>query len=124
MTPVEPLSFQSCALSDGRLLAYQCYGQVDGRPLYFFHGFPGSRLQAALLHEQALAAGVCLVAPDRPGFGRSTPDPQRTISGWSADVAQLADHLGHERFGVLGVSCGGPCRRAWSTSACWRGSGR
>jgi pimeloyl-ACP methyl ester carboxylesterase len=108
MTSAEPNSCQTFALRDGRLLAYQCYGQADGRPLYFFHGFPGSRLQAALLHEQALAAGVCLVAPDRPGFGRSTPDPQRTISGWSADVAQLADHLGHERFGVLGVSCGGP----------------
>lgn len=98
----------TCVLRDGRVLAYALYGQPDGRPLYFFHGFPGSRLQAAMLHERALAAGVCLVAADRPGFGASSPDPARTILGWADDVAQLADHLGHARFGVLGVSCGGP----------------
>lgn len=49
-------------LPDGRSLAYQLYGAHEGRPLYYFHGFPGSRLQAALHHEQALAANVCLVA--------------------------------------------------------------
>jgi pimeloyl-ACP methyl ester carboxylesterase len=104
----EPLPCPSCQLADGRLLAYQCFGQPRGRPLYFFHGFPGCRLQALLLHAQALAADVCLVAADRPGFGRSTPAPSRRISDWAKDVAQLADHLGHRRFGVLGASCGGP----------------
>jgi|SRR5581483_153796 len=95
-------------LRDGRLLAYQRYGDLQGRPLFFFHGFPGSRLQAALLHEHALAAKICIVAPDRPGFGLSTPSPSRTILSWPDDVAQLADDLGYARFGVIGVSCGGP----------------
>lgn len=95
-------------LLDGRTLAYQCYGCPTGRPLYFFHGFPGSRLQAKLVHEQAATAGVCLIAPDRPGFGRSTYAPDRTILSWADDVAQLADALGHGHFSVLGVSCGGP----------------
>lgn len=108
MTQGDPLPCPSCELADGRRLAYQCFGQPQGRPLYFFHGFPGCRLQASLLHAQALAADVCLVAADRPGFGRSTPAPSRTIPGWANDVAQLADHLGHPRFGVLGASCGGP----------------
>lgn len=95
-------------LKDGRKLAYQFYGDPDGRPLFFFHGFPGCRLQAALVRQQAAAAGVCLIAVDRPGFGRSSPAPKRTLIGWPQDVVQLADHLGHRRFGVLGVSCGGP----------------
>lgn len=95
-------------LKDGRHLAYQCWGYPKGRPLYFFHGFPGSRFQAALVNKEALAAGVCLVAADRPGFGRSTPAPGRQIIDWPGDVEQLADHLGHTRFGVIGVSCGGP----------------
>jgi len=100
--------YLSLELRDGRVLAYQCYGHPGGHPLYFFHGFPGSRIQAALLHREALAANVCLVATDRPGFGRSSPAPRRTIIGWADDVAQLADHLKHHRFSVLGVSCGGP----------------
>lgn len=95
-------------LRDGRTLAYQCYGCPTGRPLYFFHGFPGSGLQAKLVHEQAATAGVCLIALDRPGCGRSTYAPDRTILSWADDVAQLADALGHEHFSVLGVSCGGP----------------
>ncbi|MCY1281510.1 3-oxoadipate enol-lactonase [compost metagenome] len=95
-------------LPDGRTLAYQIYGEPAGRPLYYFHGFPGSRLQAALHHEQALAAGVCLVAPERPGFGHSDYQAGRSILGWPGDVQPLADSLGQRRFGVLGVSCGGP----------------
>lgn len=94
-------------LHDGRHLACALYGDPMGRPLYFFHGFPGSRVQAAFLHEKALAASVCLVAMDRPGFGRSTLEPERTLLSWADDVAQLADQLGHTRFDVIGVSCGG-----------------
>lgn len=103
-----PVPTHTLRLHDGRNLAYQCYGDRRGRPLYFFHGFPGSRLQAALVHESALAAGVCLIAADRPGFGRSSPALGRRIVDWPADVEQLADALGHARFGVVGVSCGGP----------------
>lgn len=95
-------------LPDGRTLTYQLYGDTDGRPLYYFHGLPGSRLQAALHHVEALTAGVCLVAPDRPGFGGSDYQAGRSILGWAADLGFMADTLGHRRFGVLGVSCGGP----------------
>ncbi len=103
ITPIDILT-----LADGRSLAHQRYGNSQGRPLYVFHGFPGCRLQARLQQGLALAAGVCLVAVDRPGFGGSSPAPDRTLLDWADDVAQLADALGHERFGVVGVSCGGP----------------
>ncbi len=95
-------------LEDGRALCYARYGAPGGKPIYFFHGFPGSRLQAALLTQKAAALGVELIAPDRPGFGRSTHEPRRTLLTWPRDVAQLANHLRHERFDVIGVSCGGP----------------
>ncbi|MGZ0020240.1 alpha/beta fold hydrolase [Nitrosomonas sp. wSCUT-2] len=95
-------------LNDGRTLAYACYGRADGNPLYFMHGFPGSRYQAALIQEQAKSAGVFVVAPERPGFGKTTLMPNRKITDWPNDMSQLADKLGHVRFGVLGTSCGGP----------------
>ncbi|HYD61528.1 MAG TPA: alpha/beta hydrolase [Noviherbaspirillum sp.] len=94
-------------LRDGRTLAFQQYGSPQGRPLYFFHGFPGCRLQASLLDGMAHAADIQLVAMDRPGFGQSTFTPSKTLLSWSDDVEQLADMLGHARFGILGVSCGG-----------------
>lgn len=95
-------------LPDGRLLAWRAYGLPGAPPLYFFHGFPGSERQAALVHAQAVEVGVELVAFSRPGFGRSDPDPRASVDSIAADVSDLADHLGHRRFGVVGVSCGGP----------------
>ncbi|MBW4490924.1 MAG: alpha/beta hydrolase [Trichocoleus desertorum ATA4-8-CV12] len=95
-------------LPDGRTLSYAIYGTPGGQPVYFFHGFPGSRLHAELGHEDAIATGVCLVAFDRPGFGRSSWVDAPTIDHIISDVSVLADYLGHRRFGVLGVSCGGP----------------
>lgn len=89
-------------------LAWDCYGDPRGRPLYAFHGFPGSRLQAGLIDAAAGRRGVCVVAIDRPGFGHSTRDVQRTIPGFARDVATVADARGDARFGVLGISCGGP----------------
>jgi pimeloyl-ACP methyl ester carboxylesterase len=103
-------------LPDGRTLAWRRYGAPHGRPLYFLHGFPSSSVLASLVHEPACAADICLVAPDRPGFGHSTLQRDRTLGDCADDVAHLADRLGHDRFGVLGVSCGGPyalaCARA------------
>lgn len=95
-------------LPDGRRLGYRVYGRPDGRPVYFFHGFPGSRLQAALVHGQALAAGIALVAFDRPGFGLSDRARAPTVDHIAGDVSDLSQALGHRRFAVLGVSCGGP----------------
>lgn len=98
---------RSLRLRDGRQLAYRIYGVSQGRPIYFFHGFPGTRLQAALVQAQAAALGIALVGFDRAGFGDSTPARQGTLDSVVGDVADLADHLGHRRFGLVGVSCGG-----------------
>jgi pimeloyl-ACP methyl ester carboxylesterase len=53
-----------------------------------------------------------LIAPDRPGFGRSDFQPGRQLLDWPDDVCELADVLGLNRFAVLGVSGGGPATLA------------
>jgi pimeloyl-ACP methyl ester carboxylesterase len=95
-------------LPDGRALAWAEYGDPKGQPLLYCHGFPGSRLEAALADAAARERGWRLFAPDRPGYGRSDHLPGRSLVGWPADAATLADHLGVERFAVLGVSGGAP----------------
>lgn len=95
-------------LGDGRELAFAECGARDGTPVFGFHGSPGSSRQIELLDEAARAVGVRLIAPDRPGYGQSTFDRNRRLVDWPRDVAALADRLGLGRFGVFGVSGGGP----------------
>lgn len=95
-------------LSDGRTLGYAEYGDLYGRPLFFFHGQPGNRLFR--YPDEALAAslGVRLITVDRPGYGLSDSQPGRKLSDWPKDVSELADALGIDKFAVLGFSSGGP----------------
>jgi pimeloyl-ACP methyl ester carboxylesterase len=95
-------------LGDGRTLAYVDFGEPAWPCLFFFHGAPVSRLHLAYLEERFRAARVRVVAPDRPAYGRSSPQPGRTMAEWPADVAALADVLGIARFLVAGHSSGGP----------------
>ena len=95
-------------LQDGRLLGYAEYGDPDGRPLFYFHGTPGSRVEGRAVVEAATAGNTRIIAPDRPGFGLSDFQPGRSVSDWADDVTQLADALGLDQFGVVGASGGGP----------------
>ena len=95
-------------VSDKRRLAYAEYGEPDGAPVLLFHGLPGSRLSWGLIPGSPFPPGLRIIAPDRPGYGRSDPKPGRTVLDWADDVAELADVLEIEKFAVLGVSGGGP----------------
>jgi pimeloyl-ACP methyl ester carboxylesterase len=103
-----PLVDDTFTLADGRTLAWAEYGKADGAPLIFFHGLPSSRLFAGTLAADAEGLGLRIIAPDRPGFGGSTPAPGRTFVSWADDVRALADHLGLNHFYVAGISGGGP----------------
>lgn len=95
-------------LRDGRQLGYAEFGAPNGHPVFYFHGFPGSRLAAALHAKHAADAGVRLIATDRPGMGLSDFQPRRRLTDWPNDVVEMADALKIEEFSVLGFSGGGP----------------
>lgn len=95
-------------LRDGRLLGYAEYGKADGKPLFYFHGLPGSRLDAKLMEPVSERTNARIIAIDRPGFGLSDFLPGRRLLDWPDDVCQLADALRLDRFSVIGVSGGGP----------------
>ncbi len=99
---------ESITLRDGRRLAYAEYGYRRGFPVFYFHGTPGSRLEGEIGDEAGRRVGVRLIAIDRPGIGLSTSLRKRKLLDWPDDVAQLADALGIDRFGVIGLSGGGP----------------
>ncbi|MGM0766427.1 MAG: alpha/beta fold hydrolase [Pseudomonadota bacterium] len=94
-------------LSDGRRLSYSDTGSGRNGTWIHCHGIPGSRHELAHLHSAVHAADLRLIVPDRPGYGSATPLPHYGFSQHSDDLAQLADHLGLERFSVSGFSGGG-----------------
>lgn len=99
---------QSFRLPDGRTLTYAEYGVPKGKPVLYFHGQSGSRLEPAMLDASDFKkAGIRLIACDRPGMGGSDFQPERGFSHWPADIAALADSLRLGKFGVFGVSGGG-----------------
>lgn len=98
----------SAVLDDGRRLGYAEYGDPTGRPILYFHGMPGSRVEAQAFGEAAAVGGLRIVAVERPGMGASPMAPRRHVIDWTGDAAAFADTLGLGRFAVLGVSGGGP----------------
>jgi pimeloyl-ACP methyl ester carboxylesterase len=95
-------------LDDGRRVAYAEYGDPTGRPVLFLHGTPGSRHLAALFDEVAREQRVRLLAPDRPGYGRSPPWPDRSIDHADAFVTGVLDDAGVDRAGLVAFSGGAP----------------
>jgi pimeloyl-ACP methyl ester carboxylesterase len=65
-------------LRDGRTLAYAEYGDPDGKPVFYFHGTPGSRLEHHPDDAIARERGVRIITADRPGYGHSDFQPHRT----------------------------------------------
>lgn len=99
---------QYIQLKDGRKIAYCEYGDPMGQPAFYFHGTPGSRHELFLNQKSAHQKGFRLIATDRPGFGRSDYQQDRTFLSWSEDVLEVADSLSLDAFGMIGTSGGGP----------------
>jgi len=95
-------------LRDGRQLGYSDLGSPTGTPIFALHGTPGSRIDYEFWHTTALRLNARILSLDRPGIGLSTQQPGRTLLDHADDVKQLADHLQLDRYGVVGMSGGGP----------------
>ncbi|KAF4502778.1 hydrolase or acyltransferase (alpha beta hydrolase superfamily) [Fusarium agapanthi] len=99
---------QTFHLSDGRTLGFAEFGKRDGKPMFYFHGYPSCRLEAKPVHDIAQRCGVRLIALDRPGFGLSTFKPGYQILDWVTDVMEFAQAHQIPHFSVFGLSGGGP----------------
>jgi pimeloyl-ACP methyl ester carboxylesterase len=96
-------------LSDGRSVGVAEYGVPDGDAILWFHGTPGGRRQVPPgARRIALERGIRLIGVERPGVGRSTPHLHASVRGLAGDIEQIADRLNIDRFGLVGLSGGGP----------------
>ncbi|MGE3916280.1 MAG: alpha/beta fold hydrolase [Hyphomicrobiaceae bacterium] len=95
-------------LRDGRSVTIRDLGARDGVPLVALHGTPGSRVKFVTADAVARRHGIRLIAPDRWGYGGTSPHPRPSLTAYADDMAEVADLLGIGRFAIFGVSGGGP----------------
>jgi pimeloyl-ACP methyl ester carboxylesterase len=94
------------AVGQGRLLEIREYGDPRGHPVFFFHGLIGSHWQASYVADQARRAGLRIIAPNRPGVGRSEFVKRQSALEAVPDVEELARALRLVEFSVIGISGG------------------
>ena len=95
-------------LEDGAVIAVEEYGDANGTPVIFCHGWPSSRTMARLADEPARDLGVRIISPDRPGISGSSLQPDRKLADWPRLVERIADHLDVREFRMLAISGGAP----------------
>lgn len=109
------------AVGDGNLVYWETCGSPGGKPAVVLHGGPGSGCTA--WHRRLFDPTIYrLVLFDQRGCGRSTPHASApdidltTNNTWSlvADVERLRQHLGIERWLVLGGSWGSTLALAYA----------
>ena len=93
---------------DGRELEVALAGPPDGEALFSHHGTPGAAEMLDPLVDAGAERNLRHITYSRPGYGRSSRHAGRTIASCVADVAAIADALGHERFYSVGSSGGAP----------------
>jgi|SRR5215218_183999 len=97
-------------LADGRTIhAYDtgADGAAGRLAVFWHHGSPNIGTPPEPLFAAADRLGIRWVSYDRPGYGGSTPRPERNVASAAGDASAVADALGIERFAVMGHSGGG-----------------
>ncbi|MDX2288074.1 MAG: alpha/beta hydrolase [Hyphomicrobiaceae bacterium] len=85
------------------------YGVQGGYPVLALHGAPACRLMYDVADAPARELGMTLYCPDRPGYGLTPLDrPDRTLRDRAAALEAVVDHLGLDRFAIIGISGGAP----------------
>ena len=75
-------------LSDGRTLAWTEWGDANGHPILFCTG-AGMSGSIGFGQDYLEKFGFRLIAIDRPGFGGSSPHPQKTLLSWCEDIKEF-----------------------------------
>jgi pimeloyl-ACP methyl ester carboxylesterase len=108
---------QKLLLSNGSTVALSEYGDPQGVPIFFCHGWPSSRTMAELADEAGRDLGARIISPDRPGIRDSPFQAERRLIDWPPLLAEIADRMGIDRFRILAISGGAPYAYAsgWMT---------
>ena len=105
--PPSKTDSQRLCFQDGSNIGFATWGDRHGRPVFQFHGTPGSRLELFGPEELFRQRRIHLITIDRPGYGLSDYVPISLLD-WPARVAAVADAIGVDKFALIGMSAGTP----------------
>jgi pimeloyl-ACP methyl ester carboxylesterase len=97
---------QAFTVRDGRRVYAHLAGPRDGMPIVIHMGTPGSRHIWKGLVEAGAERGLRHICCSRPGYEGSDRQPGRSFADVAADIEDVADALGLDRFYIAGVSAG------------------
>lgn len=106
-THFHPVQARFVETADGRRLRVEVAGDCR-RVIVVLVGTPNAGVLYQGWVEDAAARGLTLIAYDRPGYGDSTAQAGRSVSGCAADMRAISDAVGFGRCAVWGFSGGGP----------------
>lgn len=109
----EPFDVGRLDVGDGHVLYYEQVGTPSGTPALHLHGGPGAGCTPSARRYFDLGRHRAVLF-DQRAAGRSTPHASEEGVHWEsidmdhhiADIEQLRDHLGIDRWIVFGVSWG------------------
>ncbi|WP_373045369.1 alpha/beta fold hydrolase [Vulgatibacter sp.] len=104
---VPPDRKRQLLLPTGRPIGWAEWGSEQGTPVLFCTG-AGMSSSLGFGAEAIRALGIRLLCIDRPGLGRSAPDPEKSFGSWTADVAAVLTAEGIERPAAVAYSQGAP----------------
>ncbi|MEV0399960.1 prolyl aminopeptidase [Actinoallomurus sp. NPDC050550] len=121
--PIEPYESGMLDVGDGNLVYWEACGNPDGKPALVVHGGPGSGC-GTWMRRYFDPDRYRVVLFDQRGCGRSTPhasDPatdmrHNTTRHLIADMEQLREHLGIDRWLLYGGSWGSTLILAYAES--------
>ena len=103
-------------LENGAVIAFEEYGNANGEPVIFCHGWPSSRIMARLTDDPARDLGIRIISPDRPGISGSSLQADRKLTDWPRLVERITAHLAICDFRMLAISGGAPYAYATATA--------
>ncbi|MGK5740566.1 prolyl aminopeptidase [Micromonospora sp. URMC 103] len=111
--PTQPYAHGLLDVGDGQLVYWETCGNPDGKPAVVLHGGPGSGATEGW-RRYFDPARYRVVLFDQRGCGRSRPHAAdlavdlsvNTTAHLVADIERLREHLGVDRWLVLGASWG------------------
>ncbi|MEC7256647.1 MAG: alpha/beta fold hydrolase, partial [Pseudomonadota bacterium] len=92
-------------LPSGRMISYREYGARDGRPVLYLHGMMAGPDLPETVKAEARRHGLRILAPSRPGFGKTDTIPAEGIElvrQSCRDLLAFIDTLSLNRVFVIG----------------------
>lgn len=95
-------------LADGRKMSYVVHGDLKQHVVVLCHNFMGSAFELPPnAYVRLKQLGLCVLVPERPGYGDSDFCPGFDHKTWCHDLAALLDSLNVNAFSLIGHSMGG-----------------